>query len=427
MTDKRKQILLISYEYPYGRGETFLDGEIKYLSQAFDIVWVLPSRAIWSKIWLESACSEQRALPNGCFVTLPNVHYSIVRRIDLIAFFRMLSRCVFSSTKNVSYYHQLKAIVREALKASMIIKAIRTFIAQNGTGIFSYSYWKSPAASALGLLKADGKIPSFVTRCHGGDLYYEVLAQPVRPYDLFVNNQSEAVIAISQHGVNYLLKKEFDRNKVILSRLGVTMPQVKARCSHDGILRIVSCSSIIPVKRLEILASALSMFIIPFEWTHFGDGRDKIKIEKILECLPSCGRANLLGWVDNPAVLLYYAQNPVDVFVNVSYSEGVPVSIMEALAAGIPCVATDVGGTSEIINDECGELISADISSKALAELLQSVSWNKKLWTAKRLGAERQARYLCDAQRNYSEFCNFLVTIQVADRRYANRGIGGCP
>jgi len=44
-------------------------------------------------------------------------------------------------------------------------------------------------------------------------------------------------------------------------------------------------------------------------------------------------------------VLNYYASNPVDVFINTSSSEGLPVSIMEAMSFGIPVIATNVGGT----------------------------------------------------------------------------------
>ena len=45
----------------------------------------------------------------------------------------------------------------------------------------------------------------------------------------------------------------------------------------------------------------------------------------------------------------YYENNSIDLFINVSESEGLPFSIIEAFSAGIPALATDVGGTSEIV------------------------------------------------------------------------------
>ena len=66
------------------------------------------------------------------------------------------------------------------------------------------------------------------------------------------------------------------------------------------------------------------------------------------------------GKVESPnsEVLEYYKESNPSVFINLSSSEGIPVSIMEAMSFGIPCIATDVGGNSEIVNKKNGVLIS---------------------------------------------------------------------
>ena len=48
-------------------------------------------------------------------------------------------------------------------------------------------------------------------------------------------------------------------------------------------------------------------------------------------------------------MLDYYKNNIIDIFINLSASEGIPVSIMDAISFGIPCIATNVGGTGEIV------------------------------------------------------------------------------
>lgn len=58
--------------------------------------------------------------------------------------------------------------------------------------------------------------------------------------------------------------------------------------------------------------------------------------------------------------------NDFDLFVNMSLSEGIPVSIMEAISFGIPIIATNVGGNAEIVNDETGVLIPVNIDQAAL-------------------------------------------------------------
>ena len=55
--------------------------------------------------------------------------------------------------------------------------------------------------------------------------------------------------------------------------------------------------------------------------------------------------------MSNEAVSEWFKDNQPDVFINTSSSEGVPVSIMEALAYATPIIASDVGGTKEVVYD----------------------------------------------------------------------------
>jgi glycosyltransferase involved in cell wall biosynthesis len=68
----------------------------------------------------------------------------------------------------------------------------------------------------------------------------------------------------------------------------------------------------------------------------------------------------LMGNVKNEEIQKYYSLNQVDLFINVSEYEGIPISIMEAMAYGIPCLATNVGGVREIVNDDNGFLLNKD-------------------------------------------------------------------
>ena len=66
----------------------------------------------------------------------------------------------------------------------------------------------------------------------------------------------------------------------------------------------------------------------------------------------------LMGRVSNEIVQDYYASKRVDLFINVSETEGIPVSIMEAMSYGIPALATDVGGTGELVKKDTGFLVA---------------------------------------------------------------------
>ena len=114
------------------------------------------------------------------------------------------------------------------------------------------------------------------------------------------------------------------------------------------------------MKRLELLIEALGMLAaehpeLHVVWNHLGDG----PLRELAEAAATSALAGRMeftfrGQLTNSAVLDFYRRNPVDVFANVSASEGVPVSIMEAQACGIPVVATAVGGTPEIVSDRIG-------------------------------------------------------------------------
>jgi glycosyltransferase involved in cell wall biosynthesis len=114
---------------------------------------------------------------------------------------------------------------------------------------------------------------------------------------------------------------------------------------------------------------------------------------------------SFMGQVSNKEVVSYYKNNHVDLFINVSESEGIPVSIMEVISFGIPVVATDVGGTSEIVEDGYnGLLITKDFSEEELTEIFVDAITGKININSYREGARKVwiDKYSCE--KNYNEF-----------------------
>lgn len=77
------------------------------------------------------------------------------------------------------------------------------------------------------------------------------------------------------------------------------------------------------------------------------------------------------GKLPNKQVFDFYEKTPVTLFLNVSRSEGIPVSIMEAISYGIPVVATNVGEVREIVNDKTGHLLDVNFDCKYAANLIE--------------------------------------------------------
>lgn len=91
-----------------------------------------------------------------------------------------------------------------------------------------------------------------------------------------------------------------------------------------------------------------------------GDGVLKGKMEKYANRKLAAGTYCFLGNVNNREIVHVYEKYDVDFLVNLSDSEGVPVSIMEAMSMGIPAIARDVGGNKEIVDTEHGLLLKRE-------------------------------------------------------------------
>ena len=153
-----------------------------------------------------------------------------------------------------------------------------------------------------------------------------------------------------------------------------------------------------------MIAEALQKADFPVQWTHIGSGPTLENIRTMMESMPKNVTVNLLGQISNSEVRRVYASKHFDLFINVSTTEGVPVSIMEALAAGIPVIATNVGGTGEIVDSNVGELIDVKTSPEELLNILQKYYVNKSNLQKLRGNAVLRWNNLCNSDKNYSKF-----------------------
>ena len=116
-----------------------------------------------------------------------------------------------------------------------------------------------------------------------------------------------------------------------------------------------------------------------------------------------------MGNLENTEVFNFYKDNQIDVFINTSSSEGIPVSIMEAQSFGVPVIATDVGGTKEIVNSKNGFFLSSNPSNDEIASAIIDAANNNDKWTQKRIHSYNSWKEKYNAEENYSIFAKKLV------------------
>ena len=99
-----------------------------------------------------------------------------------------------------------------------------------------------------------------------------------------------------------------------------------------------------------------------------GDGPEEAKLKALAESLQITDRAWFLGARSDVAELLQI----LDVYALSSFSEGTSVSILEAMASGLPVVTTRVGGNPEVVREpDTAFLVDSDNDEQMAAKLLE--------------------------------------------------------
>ena len=273
-----------------------------------------------------------------------------------------------------AWYSLSKALsITEQLKA----------ISEKENTVF-YSYWLDEKSLALALLKKKYSNLKAISRAHGWDVYEERHPNNYLPYRKLLAENLEAIYTISENGKSYLSDRYPKwKEKIQISRLGTLPLLYVPEKSTDDSFHVLSISSIIPLKRVDkILELVSSIPSKKIKWRHIGTGSE---FEKLKELAIQKSQQNpnfsfeLKGQMSNTEVRELLTFHYFDLFINLSETEGIPVSIMEAQSAGIPVVATNVGGTSEIVNEENGFLVDKNLKNIDLNEILNKITTNIEL------------------------------------------------
>jgi len=108
-----------------------------------------------------------------------------------------------------------------------------------------------------------------------------------------------------------------------------------------------------------------------------GDGNYLNALKLLVENLNISDKVKFMGELDSPAII--EIMNETDIFVNPSYSEGLPTTVLEAGAAGLAVIATDVGGTKDIITSSDYRSLYKPTDKEQLYRLIKRLIKNQAL------------------------------------------------
>ena len=235
------------------------------------------------------------------------------------------------------------------------------------------------------------------------DLLYKIL---IRPWHLLVFKKADYITAISAD-----LKNRAEKNKVKATMEiipnGVNIKQFSEdRKTEDltalknklGKLEndkfIITTSRLVLKNAVDDVIKALEYLPANIKFLILGVGPDENSLKLLVKNLKLENRVLFLGRIDQKDLLRYLKIS--DIFVRPSLSEGLGISFLEAMAAGLPIIATPVGGIVDFLHDGQTGLLCEVRNPKSIAEKTKIYLENKELTEAIKINAREMV------EKNYN-------------------------
>ena len=227
---------------------------------------------------------------------------------------------------------------------------------------------KAARAQALGVLR--GRI---VTAFHGEDIVnYPKRFRAGLYAPLF--DRGELFLPISDRWNEALVAMGCPAERIRVHRMGVDLRRFKQGTGRSGgPVKILSVGRLVEKKGIAQAIAALSTVAAPFEYVIAGDGPLRCQLEELARQRLPAGSFRFLGAQTQDAIVPLLQS--ADIFLAPSVTaddgdiEGIPVAIMEAMAAGLAVVATRHSGIPELVaHDRSGLLVDEyDVEGLAIA------------------------------------------------------------
>jgi colanic acid/amylovoran biosynthesis glycosyltransferase len=241
-------------------------------------------------------------------------------------------------------------------------------------------------------------------RIHGDDIYN------------YLFSCADLLMPISQHWQNKLISLGCDPSKIVVHHMGIDChkfipapkPQEQTKKLIISVARLVEkkglADGIDAVAQLGKTASQLVYYIV-------GDGILRSQLTKQIEQLAATEQIKLLGWLEQSELCQLISQADILLAPSVTSkngdSEGIPVSLMEAMAQSIPVVSTHHSGIAELVENEVTGYLVPERDVQALGTKLDQLLASAEL--RQKMGIAGRERVIKDY--NIEQLCDRLVVI----------------
>jgi len=419
MPASRDTCLLFTKQFPFGIQENYLFNELDALLAGFKRVVLIPlDEHEYNPAENRMPAMEGLELLHLNRLPAPGISRMARERAVMAV---LLAEWTSSRERGMMFRRRkvLAAILRHLYRNAY---ALNMWIRSEGLtpdNAICYHYWFHNSLVLTWLMEtyAGGIHLPQVARAHSGDLYHRDwnVIQGSKgihiPLEQLKWKQADRVFTISDHGYQFV-QRTFPQyaRRTAVARLGVRDHGFAPRDPVSGMRTLVTCSLLSPNKRLHELPAILAHVHQPIRWVHFGEGSElkKQHIADELSRLAPHHRVEFAGRMPNHEVIAFYRSHEVDLIVNLSRAEGIPVALMEAASFGVPMLATATVGNPEIVNDVNGILIPVEFRHGDVAARINSLLDDTEAWKACSLAARRTFEMAYHAGNNYAVFTRML-------------------
>lgn len=358
------RLVYVASSFPYGQNDTFFAAEVRELvRQGVDVV-VVPVRPRGA---LTTPDAEARALRRP-----------LVDRTIVAAAVRETLRApreVASALRLVLSCPTPSVLVRNLAGFPKALWLARTARALGADHI--HAHWAGPPSTVAMLASRLSGIPWSFT-AHAAEIEANNLLRQKFASAAFVRFVACAMMDLAR-----LIVPGCDDSRWALVRIGVEIP-AEWRLPETSTPVVLVAARFGPEKGHATLVDAIDRLGrdgVVADVVLAGSGPREAEIRRLVSSRNLDRRVHFLGYVPNPVLLGRLRAGEVDVVALPSDSEGLPVSLVESLACGVPAVASNVGGVSELLGDGCGLLVPVR-DGAALAHALRRLLESRELRAA---------------------------------------------
>ncbi len=252
-----------------------------------------------------------------------------------------------------------------------------------------------PSGAAGRRLCARAGLP-YVLTVHGLDLYSNLANPRWRREATAAAVSASAIVCVSRALARDCIAElgvDPRRVTVVPNTYDASRFVYVERPGHDGPLRLVTLGRLSPEKGHDVLLTALARLVeggADLTLTVIGDGRERAALEGLAARLGVAGRVRFTGRLLGDDVPREFAT--ADAFVLPSRREGFGIALIEAMATGLPVVATRSGGPEGIVDPGDGLLVDPD-DDIALTEAITALAEGISTYDGKRIAERVASRY----------------------------------